>query len=596
MELVSKPFDSYATQWAMLINGAVPDKKLNHNISAVLNLLPIEKDVFYLIHFACYAMEEKCREEITKPSESLALNSILQKDTREQTAAELEEMICSKVNCTMKIDSNWMSCNNTDMDPVHQEWCEKCPNLSGCLLLRSGYADSFMVYNIVKIFFAWRKYLTRKNLIHALLTLLLDESYYLSFSLGERFKLKKWGRSYVEGISPFSNSNLTVLDAWSYAYGDLFEDETGALVYTSESIEALKSCSLAKDKVSCLLVERFNLELGNENINLWKEVKKGLSDDFIPLCSYGATNIALNLCKAFKRIDQDHCFTFNESSFDHMLGQTEGLNFLVNYDFPGTVMDMNKPFTIILHEPNQSPDIKNIKGKNVFVRPGKMVDLKIDTTVVDSTADFDAMSFEKRLCNKETGYGEVNCLMGHIRGRAESKCGCRLWDQKSMDIATTCNTLGTICYETSMKNRTEILNGHNNCFEACQEFQYSLVLLEDLPMTDALQYYTFMKFESLGEDFNNLFLRPEKLIQYRGLEKNYYLPSSFLKDKLKRATLVHLNFEELKVWTVTKDAKITIPDMVGNIGGTLGVFIGFSFLGLLDDLIELFQSLQGRQN
>ena len=78
--------------------------------------------------------------------------------------------------------------------------------------------------------------------------------------------------------------------------------------------------------------------------------------------------------------------------------------------------------------------------------------------------------------------------------------------------------------------------------------------------------------------------------------KTFYSPKAFLEEKLKRATLVHLNFEELKVFTITKDAKITIPDMIGNIGGTLGVFIGFSFLGLLDDLIELFQSFHGTQN
>jgi hypothetical protein len=596
MELVSKPFDSYATQWAMLINGAVPDKKLNHNISAVLNLLPTEKEVFYLIHFACYAMGEKCREEITKPSESLALNSILRKDTREQTAAELEEMICNKVNCSVEIDSNWTNCNNGDLDPMHQEWCEKCPTLSGCLSQRSGYGDHLMVYNIVKIFYAWRKYFTRENLIHAILTLLLDESYYLSLSLTERFKLKRWGKSYIEGIIPLSNSNLTLLDAWSYANGDLIESTNGALAYTSESIEALKSCSLAKDKKSCLLVERFNQELGYENINLWKKIQEGLSSDFIPLCSYGATNIELNHCKEFKKRDQDHCFTFNESSFAHMLGQTEGLNFLINYDFTGTIMEMRKPFTIILHEPSQEPDIKNIKGKNFFVRPGKMVDLKIDTTVVDSTADFDAMSFEKRLCNKDTGYGEVNCLMKQISSRAELKCGCRPWYIKSTNNATTCNTLGTICYKASMRNRTENLNGHNTCFVPCQEVKYSLVLLDDLPMTDAMQDYSFMKFESLGEDFDNLFLRPEKFIQYRGFKKFQGLATSYLKDKLNRATLVHINFEELEVWTVTKDAKITVPDMIGNIGGTLGVFIGFSFLGLLDDLIELFQSLHGTQN
>ena len=161
-----------------------------------------------------------------------------------------------------------------------------------------------------------------------------------------------------------------------------------------------------------------------------------------------------------------------------------------------------------------------------------------------------------------------------------------------MNNAPTCNTLGTICYETSMRNRTENLNEQEKCFEACQQIKYGLVLLEDLPMTDALQDYNFKKFESFGDDFNNLFLRPEKLIQYRGFKSFYGLPATFLQEKLKRATLVHINFEELKVWTVTKYAKITILDMIGNIGGTLGVFVGFSFLGFLDHLFRLFKYLR----
>ena len=92
----------------------------------------------------------------------------------------------------------------------------------------------------------------------------------------------------------------------------------------SEAIEALKFCSWAKDEMSCLLVERFNQELGNENINMWKGIHDGLSNDFIPLCSYGATHIDLNHCIAFKKRDQGNCFTFNESSFPRMLEKTEG--------------------------------------------------------------------------------------------------------------------------------------------------------------------------------------------------------------------------------------------------------------------------------
>ena len=588
-KLFSNPFNDYfATQWTMLVDGAVPNEKLDHKIPEVLNLLPVEKEFFYLIHFACFAMGKTCKEEIIRPSNSMALKSILRKNTREQTVAELKEMICSKVNCSIKNDSNWINCNKSDVNQMYQQWCKECPNLSRCLSSRSGYGDVYMVSDIVRIFNAWRKFFTRKNFIHALLTFLLDDSYQMS--LIKKLRLKVWARSYLEGIFPFPNSNLTLLDAWSYAHGDLFEHNT--VQFTSQSMEALKSCSMFKDEASCHLVERFNQEMGKENINMWKDIHGGLPNDFIPLCSYGATNNELFHCTAFKKIDQDRCFTFNESSFTHMPGKTEGMNFLVNYDFPGTHMDMSKPFTIILHEPNQDPDIKNIKGKNFFVRPGKMVDLKITTTVVDSTEDFDAMSFESRLCNKDNGYGEVNCLMEHIRGRAESACGCRPWYIKSMNNAPMCNTLGTICYETSMKNRTANLDAQEKCFEACKQIKYGLVLLEDLPLTDALQDYNFKKFESFGDDFNNLFLRPEKLIQYRGFKSFYGLPTTFLQEKLNRATLVHINFEELKVWTVTKDAKITILDMIGNIGGTLGVFVGFSFLGFLDHLFKLFKYLR----
>ena len=63
-------------------------------------------------------------------------------------------------------------------------------------------------------------------------------------------------------------------------------------------------------------------------------------------------------------------------------------------------------------------------------------------------------------------------------------------------------------------------------------------------------------------------------------------------SKMQKISLIHINFEEPEVLTVTKDAKITLPDMIGNIGGTLGVFIGFSFIGLMDTIIELSQYLK----
>ena len=64
-------------------------------------------------------------------------------------------------------------------------------------------------------------------------------------------------------------------------------------------------------------------------------------------------------------------FTFNESSFDQRVGLTQGVNFMVNYDYPTSKPDMNDPVTIILHEPNQKPDIKYIMGRNFPAAPAR---------------------------------------------------------------------------------------------------------------------------------------------------------------------------------------------------------------------------------
>ena len=49
-----------------------------------------------------------------------------------------------------------------------------------------------------------------------------------------------------------------------------------------------------------------------------------------------------------------------------------------------------------------------------------------------------------------------------------------------------------------------------------------------------------------------------------------------------RTSLVHVNFNKLEANKITKDAKVTFPDALGNIGGTFGVFLGLSFVGILD--------------
>ena len=70
--------------------------------------------------------------------------------------------------------------------------------------------------------------------------------------------------------------------------------------------------------------------------------------------------------------------------------------------------------------------------------------------------------------------------------------------------------------------------------------------------------------------------------------------NKFLDFKLKKTSLIHINFDEAEVWTMKKDAKATLSNMIGNIGGTLGVFIGFSFVEILTSMIGFFFYLHGQ--
>ena len=58
---------------------------------------------------------------------------------------------------------------------------------------------------------------------------------------------------------------------------------------------------------------------------------------------------------------------------------------------------------------------------------------------------------------------------------------------------------------------------------------------------------------------------------------------------LQRTALVHINFEDKYATVIMKDAKVTFPDMLGTIGGTFGVFLGASFVGILDNVIAFWR-------
>ena len=51
-------------------------------------------------------------------------------------------------------------------------------------------------------------------------------------------------------------------------------------------------------------------------------------------------------------------------------------------------------------------------------------------------------------------------------------------------------------------------------------------------------------------------------------------------------SILQINFAGPYATEITQDAKVTFADMVGSIGGTFGVFLGLSFVSLVDELAD----------
>ena len=201
---------------------------------------------------------------------------------------------------------------------------------------------------------------------------------------------------------------------------------------------------------------------------------------------------------------------------------------------------------------------------------------------MESTDDFDTMPFEDRLCTKN--YGEIDCINKKLINIATSECECSpRYANDSINVP--CDTLGMICYEQAIQKSEMNHDITGSCYPACKRIKYLLKEAEKYPMTD-----TIPNFESYGYDYINYFhnnLLGDPRSSFGDMNK-------FLEFKLKKTSLIHINFDEAEVWTMKKDAKATLANMIGNIGGTLGVFIGFSFVGLLKSMISFFLYLHGK--
>ena len=224
------------------------------------------------------------------------------------------------------------------------------------------------------------------------------------------------------------------------------------------------------------------------------------------------------------------------------------------------------------------PDFNSYPGNVVNILARHQYKISLDTTITNITKNFADLSDKQRSCKLNRNrvdpfYIDVNCRMDKCLDLAEKFCECTPW--YVLDSKTTgdiCGPEGLKCFSDQMENLTD-----HSWIESCPPECISSKLNIESEAVD-LTWLSKIEKASLKATFGGF----ENFSYFNTLEA--YGDSKF--------ALIHVNFINPQVTVITKDAKVTFADQLGSIGGTLGMFIGLSFVGILDFLIRLWSFMR----
>ena len=296
------------------------------------------------------------------------------------------------------------------------------------------------------------------------------------------------------------------------------------------------------------------------------------------LCSFGNSQ-KLTKCHLFEKVafafGKEKCFSFNgsTSSSEHhqrKVGPNNGLNFLVSFRIPsqrqkGPKMQKNlTPLKLIVHEPGTFPDVHHTTNSYHEIKPGYHYIFGTESTSLEVTKSFQEVDEQKRKCELDQTYHFSNCYFQSLIQHGIEQCQCVPWYMKNHQ-SKICLGKQFLCFEDLMSNWTLQSSTMKKCPPSCSYYIYeSSVTREQKLEAD---------YDATKDDIISYFLEESRI--YGLLQQSF----------------IQINFANPHATVISQDAKVTFADQLGSIGGTFGVFLGLSFVSLLDEFIGMAQFL-----
>lgn len=218
-------------------------------------------------------------------------------------------------------------------------------------------------------------------------------------------------------------------------------------------------------------------------------------------------------------------------------------------------------FKVLVHSPIEIPRIANF---GFFVATGRETKVVITPKITQASYVIQKISVDKRQCIFENEanltyykiYSRKNCEMECSSKLTESNCGCTLYymPRKFDNDSMICNRKKAPCYETVLYNIALTYNvkySCNHCLPACFEINYEREISSSKLGT--------------GE-----FITRDKIVNRN---------SSYVR---RNVAIVHIFFLDSSYGGYTKTEFIGFTDFLSNIGGLLGLFMGFSVISLVE--------------
>jgi hypothetical protein len=244
--------------------------------------------------------------------------------------------------------------------------------------------------------------------------------------------------------------------------------------------------------------------------------------------------------------------------------------------YSNTSLDFGE-LKIFIHNYTENP--KNIYRKGSLISSGannyflvkRTLDQKLESPFNECLKDINQFAFNKTIIdylNKTNRkYSQVECfnLCFNTNYNQTNPCNCYLTSLDEEPYYKCGNN--NSCYEKFNKNFNQIEKCSQFCPLECDQYSYEI-------------FHTPHKITGAGKinQFNNDYIYsflPE-FQTYENVSKTYYL--------------INVYYDDLKYTLISQQPKIELFGLISNLGGILGLFIGFSFISLLE-IIEVLAEL-----